>query len=461
MDDTGRHHTRVVSSSPIAVHVTATRFDTPLEEEYHTRKPLVTRVARHFITSSVSMWMRLAARLARKLGWYPSVEPYIGYGTHCYARLICRTVYAPQLGHHSALKRGIYAMLVIPAVRVRVALSIDGVPVETVQVGDSELYDKVDALNGSSAEYSVSDRAGYLDLITERALSVGEHIVSYEVSQREPVYTKLFVIDPAAPFGVISDVDDTIMVTQAPKPLRAAYNLLIMNPTHRSAVPGMAMFFNRLSHMRLTSVAQSSDVVKQSLSNHAVNDAASVPFFYLSTSPWNIEASIRHFIVREGYPEGPLLLRDLDPRPKTFIPSGPTHKLEFAAQLMEDFPHMRFVLIGDDGQQDVSTYARIIQQYPGRVLAVGIRQLKKHADVVQFRRRCVRDFHITLNSSRLAHPTCRLHKDEQMDDESNDMFVDAVGAAGTFQGVPYFVAPDGIALSQIMMPYLQHVASST
>ena len=99
------------------------------------------------------------------------------------------------------------------------------------------------------------------------------------------------------------------------------------------------------------------------------------PFFYLSTSPWNVEGSIRHFISYHGFPEGPLLLRDLDPRPKTFVPSGPQHKLEFAEQLMADFPDMRFILIGDDGQKDPTTYATIARRYPGRVLAICIRQL--------------------------------------------------------------------------------------
>ena len=88
-----------------------------------------------------------------------------------------------------------------------------------------------------------------------------------------------------------------------------------------------------------------------------------------------MESSIRHFIADHGFPEGPLLLRDLDPRPKTFIPSGVQHKLEYAEQLMADFPDMKFILIGDDGQKDPTTYATIARRYPGRVLAIGIRQL--------------------------------------------------------------------------------------
>ena len=57
------------------------------------------------------------------------------------------------------------------------------------------------------------------------------------------------------------------------------------------------------------------------------------PFFYLSTSPWNVESSIRNFITDHGFPEGPLLLRDLDPRPKTFVPTGPSTNLSLPNNL--------------------------------------------------------------------------------------------------------------------------------
>lgn len=433
---------RRISSTPIPVHVTATLFDAPSEDEKISNKPWFVRVVRRVITSCVGIWMRFASRIARRSGWYPSVEPYIGYGTHRYARLICRTVYAPKRGHRSVLKRGIYAMLVIPAVRVRVALSIDNIPVETAQVGDSEVYDKPEEARGGSAEYCISDRAGYLDLITERALLPGRHVVSYTLENREPVKASLFAIDDNVPIGIISDVDDTIMVTQAPSPIRAAYNLLIMNPAHRSPVAGMSEFFQSLSNLR--------------------ND---IPFFYLSTSPWNVEASIRHFIEREKFPEGPLLLRDLDPRPKTFIPNGPQHKLEFATQLMDDFPGMRFVLIGDDGQKDPSTYANIIRQHPGRVLAVGIRQLHKRDTVDNFRRKLSRDFAVALSVSRRAYifedeniPEIPETELENFDDNLN--VVEAKGAAGTLQGVPFFAAPTGQGLSEVMLPFIKEAIKS-
>ncbi|WEV59346.1 DUF2183 domain-containing protein [Bifidobacterium sp. ESL0728] len=338
---------------PIEVHRASTSFDSPkaIGAPRRWREPWA-QGSRKAITRGFGAWTRFSTKLVRKLGWYPKVEPYAGYGTNDYARLVCRTVMAPGGSSSGELMRGIRGMLAVPAAGVRVKIAIDGVPVNQVQVGVSEIYDRYDSSRETSSAYAISDSAGYLDLLAERGNTPGTHVVSYQVAGRRKVTSELFVVPAAASVGIITDVDDTIMVTHAPSPVKAAYNLLLLNPKKRSTVPGMSALFTRLADMM-----------------------PGAPFFYLSTSPWNVESSIRNFIIDQGYPAGPLLLRDLDPRPKTFIPSGVEHKLQFAEQLMEDFPDMKFILIGDDGQKDPVTYATIARRYPGRVLAIAIREL--------------------------------------------------------------------------------------
>ena len=110
--------------------------------------------------------------------------------------------------------------------------------------------------------------------------------------------------------------------------MEGRYNLLFLDPKKKASVPGMSVLFTRIADL-----------------------FPGAPFFYLSTSPWNVESSIRNFITDHGFPEGPLLLRDLDPRPKTFVPTGPQHKLEFAEQLMADFPDMKFILVAMTGRK--------------------------------------------------------------------------------------------------------------
>lgn len=337
---------------PIQVTSVSTAFDAAVPGEGIESRPAPIRLARRLLTGLFELWVRLSTNLTDRIGWFPRVQPYVGYGTQTYSRLICRTVLSDLQGRSDQVVRGIRGLLTVPAPRTKVALAIDQVYLSTVQVGDSASYDAVDPGRNQSSEFAFSDRSGYLDMVAEHHLSPGIHQVSYAVQGRPTVTAPLYIIPAETRFGIISDVDDTIMVSQVPTMWKAAWNFLLSNPHYRSSVAGMSVFYNRI---------------------HDLDPMA--PFFYLSASPWNVEAAIRGFIRDHGFPPGPLLLRDLDPRPKTFVPSIVQHKMEFIHQLMADFPHMRFVLMGDDGQSDPATFAEVVRHYPGRVLAIGIRQL--------------------------------------------------------------------------------------
>lgn len=391
-----RRSTRERSRRSIRAAHTTTLVDTAAKSERIETKPVVVRAARQLVTVLFNGWASLSKTFTSSLGWYPRVEPYVGYGTDAYSRLICRTVYAPLTRPMSQLTRGIRSVFMVPAPRTRVKITIDGTPLRTVQVGQSELYDPFDPRRDQMAEFAVSDSHGYLDLVAQGENAKGVHNVSYRVQGREAVHAPLFTIPASAKVGIISDLDDTIIVTDVPQLLSAVVNMLFRDPRHRKAVAGMAAFYMRL--------------------HRALPDA---PFFYLSTSPWNVETALRHFIRAHGFPEGPLLLRDFDPRPKTFIPSGVQHKLEFCEQLMADFPDMRFILVGDDGQHDPQTYAEVAKKHPGRVIAIGIRQLEPKESIL-------------VRGHTAATPTPEVN-------------------------VPVFYGSTGANLMQTMLPYLQRL----
>ncbi|MFR9114419.1 MAG: phosphatase domain-containing protein [Bifidobacterium bifidum] len=241
-------------------------------------------------------------------------------------------------------------MLAIPASRVQVRISIDGTPLETVQIGESERYDEFNPVRDLGSEYAVSDESGYLDLVAEHQLETGVHRVTYRVKGRPEVSASLFTIPSSAKVGIISDVDDTVMVTQAPILWKAAYNLLFLNPKKRNSVPGMSVLFTKLQDM--------------------FPDA---PFFYLSTSPerGRIDPAF-HLVSR--LPEAAAVARPR-PAPEDVRAVRSAAQAGVRRTAHGGLPDMRFILIGDDGQKDPTTYATIARRYPGRVLAIGIRQL--------------------------------------------------------------------------------------
>lgn len=198
----------------------------------------------------------------------------------------------------------------------------------------------------------LADRGGVIDIVLQGALEPGWQTVSIQAEDSEPVETPIFVVDPSVTFGVISDIDDTIMVTALPKPLVAFWNTFVIDEYARTAVPGMSVLFERLS-----------------------SRYQGCPVIYLSTGPWNAAPTLARFLSRHLFPPGPLLLTDWGPTHDRFFRSGTEHKQRNLIRVTEDFPNIQWLLVGDDGQHDEARYRELVAAFPSRVRAVAIRQL--------------------------------------------------------------------------------------
>ena len=82
------------------------------------------------------------------------------------------------------------------------------------------------------------------------------------------------------------------------------------------------------------------------------------------------------FLDLNDIPEGPLLLRDfgLDANRESADHMG--HKFKEIKNILLAYPHLRFVLIGDSGQEDPKIYSEIVKKFPGRILAIYIRDVQ-------------------------------------------------------------------------------------
>jgi len=183
-------------------------------------------------------------------------------------------------------------------------------------------------------------------------LDPGWHDVELVTTDGRTATVPVIVIGAATRFGVVSDIDDTVMVTRLPRPFIAAWNTFVRHENAREPVPGMADFYRRAFQAR-----------------------DGVPVMYLSTGAWNAAPAIGRFLRRHHYPTGPLLLTDWGPTNSGWFRSGAEHKRAALRRLLTELPGVRWVLVGDDGQRDPQIYAEIVQEHPERVLAVAIRQL--------------------------------------------------------------------------------------
>ncbi len=170
-------------------------------------------------------------------------------------------------------------------------------------------------------------------------------------------YTAEVLVPPVdAEFGVISDIDDTIVETSATKVLAMAKTVFLNNAHSRLPFAGVSAFYNSLMLGK--------------------NGKRNNPFFYVSSSPWNMYDLLKEFLDLNKIPEGPLLLRDFGLQDNKFFSSGHHgHKNKEIVNILDTFPHLKFILIGDSGQQDLFIYRDIARAYPDRILAIYIRDL--------------------------------------------------------------------------------------
>lgn len=214
---------------------------------------------------------------------------------------------------------------------------------------------------------TITNQEGYfiINLYTETPIAWTDmwHEVQIELTDAPYAYspgianTAHVLVPPAdAEYGIISDIDDTIVKTTATSLLAMSRNTFLHNAHTRLPFAGVAEFYRSLQLGR--------------------NGKRNNPFFYVSSSPWNLYDLLIDFLDINDIPEGPLLLRDfgLDPDKESSTHMG--HKFKEIKNILLAYPQLQFVLIGDSGQEDPKIYRQITSQFPGRILAIYIRDVQ-------------------------------------------------------------------------------------
>lgn len=270
-------------------------------------------------------------RNLRNRGWKPYITAYTGYGAPGWARVMARVLLSrPRLVRKKREKvRGWRSFTTTPVSNAVVRIEVGGSVTETR-----------------------TDRSGYVDCRVKGDLTPGWGSVRLFCEGAAPVDAPIRVIDPAVKFGLISDIDDTVMVTALPRPLLAAWNTFVLDEHARMAVPGMAVLYERL-----------------------INANQGTPVIYLSTGAWNVAPTLTRFLSRHLYPAGPILLTDWGPTPDRWFRSGQEHKRNSLRRLSSEFPEIKWLLVGDDGQHDQEIYSEFAREHPENVAAVAIRRL--------------------------------------------------------------------------------------
>lgn len=288
-----------------------------------------------------------------KLGWMKSIliVPYEGFGNEKEILLVGRVIRDNRIGVSSpedsvwkniGKMRRRFMSVVIPKVTLR------------AEFQGKEYFAKTD--EEGYFEFKIQPKASLIlhSRWQEIKLTLIDEVIKNqgEVSAYADVFLPVGNID----FGIISDVDDTIIPTGAMRMLEMLKTTFAKNAHTRVPFPGVAEFYKALQK--------------------GTDGVESNPFFYVSSSPWNLYDFLHELLQIHHIPKGPLLLRDIGlSRTELIAGSHSEHKLEQIRQVLRTYTQLPFILIGDSGQEDPDIYLQIVKEFPGRIRMVFIRDV--------------------------------------------------------------------------------------
>lgn len=159
----------------------------------------------------------------------------------------------------------------------------------------------------------------------------------------------------------ISDIDDTFLISHTNNLFKKLYVLLWRNVNDRKIFEEVTAHYDLLS--------------KSGQENGETN-----AFFYVSSSEWNLYNFIERFTKIHNLPKAVIKLKSIKTSLSDFLFTGRgshNHKLAKIKEIIEFYPHLKFVLLGDDSQADPTIYEDICKTFPQNIKAIYIRQTQK------------------------------------------------------------------------------------
>src|SRR5664279_2833229 len=175
----------------------------------------------------------LTNKLFRRRGWQPRIVPYTGYGSTEWVRVLVRVLLAPPRGAGQVdtettaagqqATRGWRRFLTTPIEDVEVEVNL-----------------------GGRTHLLRTARGGYIDAVLPAPLTPGWHEIPLRTANSRLAVVRVCVIGPHSQLGIVSDIDDTVVVTHLPRPMIAAWNTFVLWESARTPVRGMAEFYRCL-----------------------------------------------------------------------------------------------------------------------------------------------------------------------------------------------------------------------
>lgn len=212
-----------------------------------------------------------------------------------------------------------------------------------------------------------SEKDGFfrLEILPDNIPGEGWHTVSVKLDEkkyhaRHISGTGSIYVPFASQNGYISDIDDTFLISYSARLRRRLYTLFTKNAHSRIPFEGV------VNHYQL-------------LASSGQEGKNSNPFFYVSGSEWNLYDFLVEFARKNEMPRGVFLLSQIKNIKGIFSSGQKDLRTKFMriVRIIEAYPHLKFILLGDDSQQDPEIYLSIVSHFPDKIIAVYMRNIRE------------------------------------------------------------------------------------
>ena len=302
---------------------------------------------------------RLKVFLKQKAGWLgqPQILPYKGYGNAKEAFISGMVMEDKGLAKPKDKQQ--FWQNILATIKRFSGDEIAGVRVRATFSGETQITE-----TDEQGFFSFHFENRNDDWLTKTWHTVHFELLDTVIENQPDVHAtgEIMIVHPQQHRIIVSDIDDTVLISHSTQTLRKLRLMLLKNALTRLPFPGVAQFYRSLARG------------KERQKKHR--------FFFVSSSEWNLYDLLDDFFSFNQIPKGVLLLRKLEHSIYKFWKSGGgnhEHKYNEIKALIEFYPAQKFILIGDSGQQDPAIYSRIALEFPGRIEAIYIRKIRSRS----------------------------------------------------------------------------------
>lgn len=309
----------------------------------------------------VNPFKRIKIYIKHKAGWLdvPKIIPYRGYGNK--TEVFIDGMVIEDKGLAKPLDKHKIWHNILATIKRFSSDEIAGVNVRAIFLGETQVCE-TDELGFFSFHFKIHNKLKQIN--HNNWYTIDFELMDNVIEDQKAIVAKgeVWIISPKNQRIIISDIDDTVLVSHSTQTMKKLQLMLFKNALSRHPFSGITKFYKALGKGK--------------------DNTSDFPFFYVSSSEWNLYDLLEDFFYTNDLPKGIFLLRKLEYSIYKFWKSGGgshQHKHNKIKRILELFPDQKVILIGDSGQKDPWIYSDIALEYPGRIETIYIRKIKSRS----------------------------------------------------------------------------------